>query len=442
MPFEIVRNDGVITMKVNYGINEEERALNNLKEQYQMMITGKVNNADTKNIVRELLRRQKADGSWSLIDDYRVDSDIRVVYVYLPTYYATAILIKADLMNNFVSEAKEKKALIKGLEFATGRHFMGHGFDATASLLDTMRIYKQAGVYEWINRNEKNAPKFCEVFHGHIRKFKQYVENGNTYSDWNVDFKEEYVQEISDYEANLDSYVWYAAYGSNVNRNRFMEYIERCDNKTNPVEDRPYVIPHDIYFASNSRIWEGKGVAFLDDSKKGIALGRVYKITRKQFDDIQKMEGKNYQKKIKLGDLDNLQVMTFTSSNVRTDLKEASNKYLEVIKTGLKEVYPDKSELVLDTYLYSRGNLQSEDIDVLCFIRNSQHGVNLRTITGIATCMTKLKLSIDKLYYYGFIVQDKRSVRQGVSAMSPEAIVYTNPQKRELCDLLILKSIS
>lgn len=425
-------------MKNYYKINEEERALDTLKEMYRMVVAEKSSNAETKKIVKDLLMQQKEDGSWSVIDDYRVDSDVKVAYVYLPTYYATAILIKADLMNNFVNETNEKQALLKGLTFATGRHFMGHGFDATASLLETIRIYKNAGVYEWMNANENSAPDFCEIFHEHIREFKNRIETGNTYSDWNVDFRKDYEAEINDYEASIDTYVWYAAYGSNINKSRFMEYIERCENKTTPIEDRPYIIPHNIYFASHSNTWERKGVAFLDDHKAGMALGRVYKITRKQFQDIHRMEGRNYQKTLVLGTLDQIPVMTFTSPEMRTDLKEASIRYLDVIKTGLKEVYPDKTDLVLDMYLYTRLSLQSEDIAVLQFIRNSQHAVTLSSITETGRCMTKLKTSISKLYSYGFIVQDRRSIRRGDDAMSPEAVVYTNPEKRELCDLLII----
>lgn len=423
-------------MKKNYKISEETRGLNSLKEMYQKVVTSKLNDADIKSIVKILLEKQKPDGSWSLIDDYRVDSDIRVIYVYVPTYYATAILIKADLIEKLT--IGEKQLLLRGLEFAKGRHLVGHGFDATASLLEALRIYKQAGVYEWINKNQQIAPEFCEIFHEHIRKFKKYIETGNTYSDWNVDFKEEYEAEIADYENSIDSYVWYAAYGSNVNKKRFMNYIERCNNKTAPAEERSYIIPYDIYFASSSSAWENKGVAFLDDSKAGMALGRIYKITNKQFQDIQRMEGRNYQKKMVLGELDNLPVMTFTSNNVRNDRKEASNKYLDVIKAGLKEVYSDKSELVLDTYLYTRGNLQPQDIEVLSFIRNSQHGVSVSSIKQNRRNLVELKEAISKLYYFGFIVQDGRSVHRGDDPTCQAAIVYSNPDKRELCDLLLI----
>ena len=75
------------------------------------------------------------------------------------------------------------------------------------------------------------------------------------------------------------SYVWYACYGSNINRERFMRYINRCSDTTPPVEDRPYEFKHPVFFAGHSSIWENKGTAFLDVWSEGDALGRIYKIT-------------------------------------------------------------------------------------------------------------------------------------------------------------------
>lgn len=39
---------------------------------------------------------------------------------------------------------------------------------------------------------------------------------------------------------NAMNYVWYACYGSNISKMRFMDYINRCRDTTPPVEDRPY----------------------------------------------------------------------------------------------------------------------------------------------------------------------------------------------------------
>ena len=87
------------------------------------------------------------------------------------------------------------------------------------------------------------------------------------------------------------TYVWYACYGSNINRERFMRYINNCTDRTEPVEDRPYEFAHPVFFAGASSIWGGKGKVFLDDTADGHAFGRIYKITDEQYSDAKENHG-------------------------------------------------------------------------------------------------------------------------------------------------------
>ena len=176
-----------LSMKTNYNERREVRESNYLKEMYQTMISGKVETQELEKMASYLAKVQKADGSWSVIDDYKVDSDIRVAYAYMPTYFATAALIAADLKVNFKKDSIEKNALVSGLIFATGRNLVGHGYDATASLLEAIAIYKNAGVYKWMRENREFTEEFCNMFEGHIQTFRHLVESGRTVSDsWNL----------------------------------------------------------------------------------------------------------------------------------------------------------------------------------------------------------------------------------------------------------------
>ena len=78
------------SMKTNYNERREVREINYLKEMYQKMISEKLKTQELEKMASYLAKVQKADGSWSVIDDYKVDSDIRVAYAYMPTYFATA----------------------------------------------------------------------------------------------------------------------------------------------------------------------------------------------------------------------------------------------------------------------------------------------------------------------------------------------------------------
>lgn len=94
--------------------------------------------------------------------------------------------------------------------------------------------------------------------------------------------------------------VWYASYGSNLHRDRFLNYIQGgrpdgstrtydgCTDPTPPAADIPIRFagarPH---FALTSRVWRG-GIAFIDPRKGESAqgLGRAYDITINQFDEV------------------------------------------------------------------------------------------------------------------------------------------------------------
>ena len=92
--------------------------------------------------------------------------------------------------------------------------------------------------------------------------------------------------------------LWYAAYGSNVNRERFLEYIRGgtsrfngtrlpgCRNKQDPVRDYALAVNHELYFARMSDAWGG-GVAFVQPApSRSQTLGRAYLITEEQFLDL------------------------------------------------------------------------------------------------------------------------------------------------------------
>lgn len=92
--------------------------------------------------------------------------------------------------------------------------------------------------------------------------------------------------------------VWYASYGSNLSRGRFMTYIEGgqaegasgrqhgARDKTPPEEDIPIRFDGRMHFAHSSGRWGYGGVAFMDVDHAGHALGRAYRITSEQFDDV------------------------------------------------------------------------------------------------------------------------------------------------------------
>lgn len=160
-----------------------------------------------------------------------------------------------------------------------------------------------------------------------------------------------------------DDYVWYACYGSNINMDRLMVYIngdkngkfghvEGCSDKTKPLEAKPYIFNCPIYFAKHSMRWNG-GVAFLDYESDGRSYGKIYKLKMSQFKDVLKQEygSKSYNAIIYVEDYENLPIFTFTSSNKRDDLEFPSKEYCDVIKKGILDTYTNlKEEDVLEYF--------------------------------------------------------------------------------------------
>lgn len=149
--------------------------------------------------------------------------------------------------------------------------------------------------------------------------------------------------------------VWYASYGSNLNRERFMAYIEGgtpsgstthhdgARDKTPPADDIPIRFNGRLHFAYASARWGGGGVGFIDNDHVGHALGRAYRITGEQFADVIAQENGRtvgntklpfaqvlsdgrakagygvYDTLVHIGDYDGAPVLTFTGNFTAAD---------------------------------------------------------------------------------------------------------------------------
>ena len=202
-----------------------------------------------------------------------------------------------------------------------------------------------------------------------------YIRKCETTSDNSLAYIYEYAQDVSDYK-KIDSwkdYVWYVSYGSNMLYERFICYIEGgqfegsdsyrepCDDPTPPIEKRAIDIPYDMYFGNTSKSWDFGGVSFLDTSKKGYALGVAYLITKEQFEHVAAQENRGrfpdgssswYENIITFGKMDGYELVTVTNDELR-EYNEPSEGYLNTLKRGIKENWPEMSEEEMDSYLNS-----------------------------------------------------------------------------------------
>jgi len=104
------------------------------------------------------------------------------------------------------------------------------------------------------------------------------------------------------------TYLWYAAFGSNLSSARFATYLEGgkppfaeanhrevgARDPSAPTGSLPFATMHELYFAHRAARWGGGGVAFLDadvgDETSGPTICRLYRITLEQFEDVHRQE--------------------------------------------------------------------------------------------------------------------------------------------------------
>lgn len=420
---------------------------------------------------------QDDDGSFKLFDSYNIPSDARVDFCWLPTYFCTAILMKAYMTDSDSFTMKEKSALAHGLKKSCGKKLRGHGYEAFKGQIEALKIFMKAGVKEFIDLYPDICPEFSEMISEIIAKFKKLEEEEKFTGQWGESYEEDiklinqyfcerqvlvygtlmsgetnhgllrnstllgvtalegyemynvgwypaiipgdsfiigelyqgpvedipsidtlegegylyekrcvrivvngkptfafvyvYLRDCSELEriSSWKEYLWYVAYGSNMLEERFSCYIEGgsfeasryrapCRDPTPPVAVKAIDIPFDMYFGNYSGSWQGRGVSFLDTSRKGHALGVAYLITKEQFEHVSCEEnggrcpggGEWYEDIIDLGQIDGFRAVTITNNNLR-DYNRPSQAYLDTLKRGIRKNWPEMSDAEIEDYL-------------------------------------------------------------------------------------------
>lgn len=185
-------------------------------------------------------------------------------------------------------------------------------------------------------------------------------------------------------------------YGSNIDRDRFLCYIvggqpagsqrsyEGCRDNTPPVDDKPIIIDHELYFSKRSSVWENGGVGFINVSSTNgtITFARMYLVTRQQLADIAKQETSSaeyldinleeaigagstifktnswYGRLIHLGNDKGYPVFTLTNETNLQESTRPSPSYLRTIIRGINQIYELKPQEIVD-YLVSKRGISS-----------------------------------------------------------------------------------
>jgi hypothetical protein len=195
----------------------------------------------------------------------------------------------------------------------------------------------------------------------------------------------------------MSKHVWYASYGSNLSKERFMAYLQGgkapgarfaqkgCTNPAPPLAERRILLLHRIYFAATSPQWEDGGVAFVrtDRDESAKTLGRMYLITADQFREVALQENRlkdyevgwtvdwvglerdgqarfgsgPYGTLLHLGREGGQPIVTATAvwNDDRAPLNRPSPRYLQAIVGGLQEAYPISDEAAVEYLITAPG---------------------------------------------------------------------------------------
>lgn len=187
--------------------------------------------------------------------------------------------------------------------------------------------------------------------------------------------------------------IWYACYGSNMDLDRFLKYIQggqltvngetkkykACPTDTSkPKNSEPYSIDRKLFFAKESKTWDKHGVGFISNrkNKKSKTMGKLYLISEAQFSHLFAQENSrdtvaiNFDKLSKQGILDfdfnfynrivqldknykGFPILTFTNKNNLITNKPHS-EYVQLISNSLKLTHKMTNKEVID-YLSKKG---------------------------------------------------------------------------------------
>lgn len=184
-------------------------------------------------------------------------------------------------------------------------------------------------------------------------------------------------------ETDTPETLWYAAYGSNLDADRFRCYLHGgCPpgatrtypgvrEPADPLADRPFRMSGELVFAWESPTWGG-GIAFHDAEAKGEVLARAYLLTVRQLVDVLEQEMRRmpgtdhdlaplletgrhqigpgrYETLRVVGTLQDRPVVTFGCTDPRSlGLRAPAAAYVETIARGLREAHGLTGDEVAD----------------------------------------------------------------------------------------------
>ena len=114
--------------------------------------------------LRAVMDYQDEDGSFRMVDSYKIPMDTRVEICHTPTYICTAILMKAFMADETLFGSGEREILQKGLQRCSEIRISGNG----------MEYFEQADIAGFLHEYYNLCPAFSRIMNRHCRNVFVY----------------------------------------------------------------------------------------------------------------------------------------------------------------------------------------------------------------------------------------------------------------------------
>jgi gamma-glutamylcyclotransferase (GGCT)/AIG2-like uncharacterized protein YtfP len=177
-------------------VNHEEcaRITENMRETLIAVVNGTIHPEEALEQARWLVNQAGVTNPdlafWGYFEPDDMPHDAMLDYIYTPTYLAVSIL--ANVFMRLPSRAIKIDGFIgiltKGLNAATGRDFEGSGYESVSGLLDTLEIFADGRMVDFIDAYPDFSPSFTRLLKESEAFISEKIREGKLSGIWGEDY--------------------------------------------------------------------------------------------------------------------------------------------------------------------------------------------------------------------------------------------------------------
>lgn len=291
---------------------------------------GRITKEEAHAYFKSLIEEQDEMGFWGFVKPREVTADIRVYYLYEPTYIAVATMMFYWCTTHEEAKAIEgfEASLKKGLEAAIGREFKGSGYDEVLGIAHALKYFAYGKVDTFVEHYPDLYYRFTNQYRAAKYFLGKLIKEGKTKNAWGDEFKEPIEEALTLLEETTDpcirikpeEWIGVFVYGTLMegqrNHNRYM-----LDG----------LFEGDYYLKdyANYQVEYFPGIVPLKESQ---VIGELYLVRRDHIKKLDRLEQEGF-----LYKRQQVQVMSMKDDKPYTEHEVITYVYLEEVK-GKKKV--------------------------------------------------------------------------------------------------------